>query len=74
MRLEKIKFFPLKIGEFVPVLAKNLYFYKTDFDADYVNMLLYFQEALYKLCGLKAIHDFLKSNKEENEKAAKKKK
>jgi len=61
-----MKFSPLKVNEFIPVIAKNLVMYSEDFDMD--------NAALYKLSGLEAIHTYLKEKNAENEKNSKKKK
>ena len=42
MRLEKIKFFPLKIHEFIPIISKNTVQYDPDFNDDNVFNLFIF--------------------------------
>ena len=40
--LEKIKFFPLKIHEFIQIISKNPVLYETDFINDYVKIIINF--------------------------------
>ena len=42
IRLEKIKFFPLKIHEFIQIISKNPVLYETDFINDYVKIIINF--------------------------------
>jgi SpoVK/Ycf46/Vps4 family AAA+-type ATPase len=39
-RLDRIKFFPLKISEFIPILAKHPVMYNTEFPVEQVNFTL----------------------------------